>query len=163
VRSADAPAPIGPYSQAIRNGDVLYCSGQIAIDPATGSVLRLSIVADLAPPHEMMRTAIAVEYAPVEIGDRTYDCPVHGVAFSKIPVAGAKAEPSGAEPEVQTQLNDVAFTQYHLFGSEARIVGDGSGAGAGSPAASGAVPSAAGAPAAAAGDSSSAPPTNQKQ
>ena len=137
--------------------------GEIAIDPATGSVLRLSIVADLAPPHEMMRTAIAVEYAPVEIGDRTYDCPVHGVAFSKIPVAGAKAEPSGTEPEVQTQLNDVAFTQYHLFGSEARIVGDGSGAGAGSPAASGAVPSAAGAPAAAAGDSSSAPPTNQKQ
>lgn len=137
--------------------------GEIAIDPATGSVLRLSIVAELAPPYETMRTAIAVEYAPVEIGDRTYDCPVHGVAFSKVPVPSAKAEPPDAAPEVQTQLNDVAFTHYHLFGSEARIVGDGSGTGTGSPAASGAVPAAAGTPAAVTGDSSSAPPTNQKQ
>lgn len=31
-----APAAIGPYSQAFRVGDMLYCSGQIALDPATG-------------------------------------------------------------------------------------------------------------------------------
>lgn len=31
-----APAAIGPYSQAVRQGDVLYCSGQIPLDPASG-------------------------------------------------------------------------------------------------------------------------------
>ena len=31
-----APAAIGPYSQAVRHGDVLYCSGQIPLDPASG-------------------------------------------------------------------------------------------------------------------------------
>lgn len=31
-----APAPIGPYSQAVLAGDHLYCSGQIALDPSTG-------------------------------------------------------------------------------------------------------------------------------
>jgi len=34
-----APAAIGPYSQAIRVGDTLYTSGQIALDPSTGSVV----------------------------------------------------------------------------------------------------------------------------
>jgi len=33
-----APAPIGPYSQAVKAGNTLYCSGQIPIDPATGEV-----------------------------------------------------------------------------------------------------------------------------
>ena len=36
IRTADAPAPVGPYSQAIRAGDVVYASGQIPLDPATG-------------------------------------------------------------------------------------------------------------------------------
>jgi 2-iminobutanoate/2-iminopropanoate deaminase len=39
VRSDQAPAPIGPYSQAIASGDLLFCSGQVALDPATGQML----------------------------------------------------------------------------------------------------------------------------
>ncbi len=35
----DAPAPIGPYSQSIQAGDMLYISGQIAIDPASGDLI----------------------------------------------------------------------------------------------------------------------------
>jgi 2-iminobutanoate/2-iminopropanoate deaminase len=35
VHTKSAPAAIGPYSQAVRVGDVVYCSGQIALDPAT--------------------------------------------------------------------------------------------------------------------------------
>ncbi len=34
-----APAPIGPYSQAVMTGNTLYTSGQIAIDPATGELV----------------------------------------------------------------------------------------------------------------------------
>jgi len=34
-----APAAIGPYSQAVRVGETLYCAGQIAIDPATGKMV----------------------------------------------------------------------------------------------------------------------------
>src|SRR5262245_22019025 len=39
VSTKDAPAAIGPYSQAIRAGDFLFVSGQIPIDPATGSLV----------------------------------------------------------------------------------------------------------------------------
>ncbi|HEY1654366.1 MAG TPA: RidA family protein [Candidatus Tumulicola sp.] len=38
VFSPDAPKPIGPYSQAVRSGDQIYCSGQIPIDPQTGEL-----------------------------------------------------------------------------------------------------------------------------
>lgn len=36
VITASAPAPVGPYNQAVKAGGVLYCSGQIALDPDTG-------------------------------------------------------------------------------------------------------------------------------
>lgn len=36
VRVADAPSPIGPYSQAIVHGDLVFCSGQLGLDPTTG-------------------------------------------------------------------------------------------------------------------------------
>ena len=38
VRSEKAPAPIGPYSQGIAAGNELFCSGQVALDPATGEL-----------------------------------------------------------------------------------------------------------------------------
>ena len=39
VITANAPAPVGPYNQAVKAGGVLYCSGQIALDPATGLMM----------------------------------------------------------------------------------------------------------------------------
>jgi len=38
ISSASAPAPIGPYNQAIQSGDLLFISGQICIDPASGNL-----------------------------------------------------------------------------------------------------------------------------
>ena len=38
IKTTKAPAPIGPYNQAVLLGDVLYTSGQIAIDPKTGGL-----------------------------------------------------------------------------------------------------------------------------
>ncbi len=39
IASDRAPGAIGPYSQAIRAGNLLFCSGQIALDPATGALV----------------------------------------------------------------------------------------------------------------------------
>ena len=43
ITTSEAPAAIGPYSQAIRAGDFLFLSGQIPIDPATGQLVEGSI------------------------------------------------------------------------------------------------------------------------
>ena len=39
VTTPDAPAPVGPYNQAVQAGGWLYCSGQIPLDPATGAMV----------------------------------------------------------------------------------------------------------------------------
>jgi 2-iminobutanoate/2-iminopropanoate deaminase len=39
ILTQDAPAPIGPYSQAVRAGAYLFCSGQVALDPKTGELV----------------------------------------------------------------------------------------------------------------------------
>jgi 2-iminobutanoate/2-iminopropanoate deaminase len=45
VRTNDAPAPIGPYSQGIRHGNELFCSGQTPTDPATGELVEGDVAA----------------------------------------------------------------------------------------------------------------------
>ena len=44
INTQNAPAPIGPYNQAVLAGNTLYISGQIAINPATGELVQNSIV-----------------------------------------------------------------------------------------------------------------------
>ena len=45
IASPNAPAAIGPYSQAVRAGQVLYLSGQLGLDPATGELAGASFAA----------------------------------------------------------------------------------------------------------------------
>jgi len=52
-----APAPIGPYSQAILVNNTLYASGQIAIDPATGNIIDKSIEEET---HQVMKNIKAI-------------------------------------------------------------------------------------------------------
>ena len=44
IRTDAAPAPIGPYNQAVEAGNMLFVSGQIAMDPATGQMVTINII-----------------------------------------------------------------------------------------------------------------------
>ena len=44
IKSNNAPIPIGPYSQAIQNGNMIFISGQIAIDPQTNTITDINII-----------------------------------------------------------------------------------------------------------------------
>lgn len=46
ITSAKAPAPIGPYSQAVKANGMLFISGQIAINPSNGDMVTADIVAE---------------------------------------------------------------------------------------------------------------------
>ena len=52
IHTHEAPAPIGPYSQAVRMGHTVYTSGQIAIDPETGLLIQGNISEET---HQVMR------------------------------------------------------------------------------------------------------------
>ena len=45
IATKDAPQAIGPYSQAIKSGGLVFCSGQIALDPASGQVVAGDVAA----------------------------------------------------------------------------------------------------------------------
>ena len=44
ISTKNAPAAIGPYSQAVKAGNLLFCSGQIPLDPATGEIVQGDVI-----------------------------------------------------------------------------------------------------------------------
>ena len=59
IKTSKAPAPIGPYNQAILSGNTLYTSGQIAIDPSTGKLKIATIEEETTLVMENMRAVLA--------------------------------------------------------------------------------------------------------
>ena len=59
IATNDAPAAIGPYSQAVRVGDMLFTSGQIPIDPATGKLVSGDIAAQTTRVLENLKAVLA--------------------------------------------------------------------------------------------------------
>jgi 2-iminobutanoate/2-iminopropanoate deaminase len=57
IKSDNAPAPIGPYSQAVFTNNTLYVSGQIALDPTSGSLIMDNITEET---HQVMKNIEAV-------------------------------------------------------------------------------------------------------
>ncbi len=57
INTPTAPAPIGPYSQAVKAGPLLFISGQIPIDPATGNVEATDIIGET---HQVMHNLSAI-------------------------------------------------------------------------------------------------------
>ena len=57
INTPNAPAPIGPYNQAIKYGNTLYASGQIALHPETGALVLEDIQAET---HQVMKNVGAV-------------------------------------------------------------------------------------------------------
>lgn len=57
INTTNSPAPIGPYNQAVKAGNTLYVSGQIALDPASGELIQSGIVDET---HQVMKNLQAV-------------------------------------------------------------------------------------------------------
>ncbi|MGM0580087.1 MAG: RidA family protein [Bacteroidota bacterium] len=57
IQTKEAPAPIGPYNQAILAGDTLYVSGQIALDAQSGELINENITEET---HQVMKNLEAI-------------------------------------------------------------------------------------------------------
>jgi hypothetical protein len=118
--------------------------GEIAIDPESGAILRLTLISDLRPdlqlyraderveysPAEiggmpLIRSDTLIEYGPVSIGGKTYICPLKSVSISRSRtikiLTGLPGEFRTFGP-FATFLNDVSFGEYHAFRGEPRIL-----------------------------------------
>jgi len=106
----------GPNANFYRGTPAYH--GTLTIDPATGAILRLTVDPELDSDGPLLRSAIAVDYAPVDIGGQIHTCPVHSIALS------LSRTRLGGDMSDRTifRINEVQFTRYHRFGSEAHIV-----------------------------------------
>jgi hypothetical protein len=99
--------------------------GSLAIDPALGSVLRITLEVDGKGGDPVSHIASVIEYGPVVLGNRRYICPVRSLAFLV-----EEADACGGQSHVQklrqpvAMLNQSSFTDYHRLGSSARIVSE---------------------------------------
>ncbi|MBN9614093.1 MAG: reactive intermediate/imine deaminase [Acidobacteriales bacterium 59-55] len=59
ISTTDAPAAIGPYSQAVRVGDLLFASGQVGLDPKTGQIVAGGIVGQTERVFENIKAVLA--------------------------------------------------------------------------------------------------------
>jgi VWFA-related protein len=117
---ATASANIQPFHEIVGH------HGEMAVDPETGAILRLSVIAELKGGSPVTRADILVDYGPVEIGSRTYVCPVKAVSITTAQMVQLDQRlgfPLAWQLQpLKTMLNHVSFEQYHVFRSESRVL-----------------------------------------
>ncbi len=116
IMTTDAPEAVGPYSQAIKDGDLLFCSGQVALDPATGELVGASVAeqtrralenlkAVLAAGGTSLANVVKVTAYLTDIDDFAEFNDVYAGYFAEDPPAratvGVAALPKGARVEVE--------------------------------------------------------------
>jgi hypothetical protein len=103
--------------------------GEIAIDPASGQVVRIVVICDFAKGEPMSKASFALTYGPVEIGGETYVLPIRGVSITGFMIATHNflfdtGEYIGDQIDhfPITSLDDFAYTDYSAYKPRVRIV-----------------------------------------
>lgn len=126
ISTKEAPAAIGPYSQAIRLGDTLYASGQVALDPATGQLVSGGIEEQTTRVCENVKAVLAkagldlvhvvkttvflksmADFAPMNAIYERYFAPEGAVPPARSTVAVAQL-PKDALVEIEVIARDVS-------------------------------------------------------
>ncbi|HMB90023.1 MAG TPA: RidA family protein [Rhodothermales bacterium] len=103
IATDGAPAAIGPYSQAVRVGNTLYCAGQIGLDPATGQLVEGGIEAEtrraldnqkavLEAAGFTLNDVVQAQVFLADLGDYSAMNEVYATYFTKSPPARAAVQ-----------------------------------------------------------------------
>ena len=124
VRTAQAPAAIGPYSQAVvvPTGDqrMVFCSGQIALDPATGTVVEGDVADQTRQVLENLGAVLAAAGATLanvvkttvylaDMADFAAMNAVYGERFPHDPPARATVAAAGLPRNVRVEIDAIAI------------------------------------------------------
>lgn len=119
VNSPDAPAPIGPYSQAVKANGMLFVSGQIALDTNSGELLNANITEET---HAVMKNLDAILSAAGLTFSNVVKCSIfvknmadfstineaYGQYFKTNPPARETVEVSRLPKDVQVEISCIA-------------------------------------------------------
>lgn len=120
VKTSDAPAAIGPYSQAVKAGDFLFCSGQIPLDPASGEVVEgdvrvqtkrvmNNLVAVLKAGGASLDRVVKTTIFLVDLGDFGAVNETYAKFFTGDPPARATVEVSKLPKGVRVEIEATAY------------------------------------------------------
>ena len=116
ISTSEAPAAIGPYSQAVRAGAVVYCAGQIPLDPKTGQIVsggidvqtrRVldNIAAILRAEGLSFEHVVKTTIFLIDLGDFQSVNEIYGSYFKQAPPARSTVQvaalPKGARVEIE--------------------------------------------------------------
>jgi hypothetical protein len=96
--------------------------GEIAIEPASGSVLRTAIVASASGTGFVSESSVMVEFGPAQIAGISYVCPLRAVTIARYFEPFEYNRQDRPPTPYRTSINDVSFTEYHVFRSESRVL-----------------------------------------
>jgi VWFA-related protein len=108
--------------------------GEIAIDPTTGALLRLELIFDLRSTTPLIQSGVMIEYGPVEIGGKSYICPVRSVSISRGRSVAVLSETLKDQQKIAwresfrtygpygTMLNDISFDAFHMFRADSHML-----------------------------------------
>ena len=99
--------------------------GEIVIDPTSGAILRLQGTADLKAFPPVAVSDIMITYGPVEIGGKTYICPLRSVSILRgrsVNVLMEGNEGFRTYGPYATLVNDITYTNYHMSRGESHLV-----------------------------------------
>jgi 2-iminobutanoate/2-iminopropanoate deaminase len=119
IHISGAPAPIGPYSQAILINDTLYVSGQIPLDPHTGNLVVDSIE---SATHQVMKNIgsllneVNLDYSNIvkcsiflkNMNDFAQMNPIYASYFSSVPPARETVQVSKLPMDVNIEISCIA-------------------------------------------------------
>ena len=112
--------------------EVVAYHGEMVIDPESGTIRRLTLLADMKPDEFTVNSGIEVEYGQVSIGGKDYFLPIRSVTSSiahSLLIQGGWGHGQGCPslavaPGLQRSLNDLIFENYHVFRSDATMLTD---------------------------------------
>jgi len=119
IHTAQAPKPVGPYSQAVVAGNLLFCSGQISIDPKDNAVKAGDIKSQTKLAMENIKSILMEADATFEnvvkttiflkrMGDFAYVNEVYGTYFKADPPARSTVEVSALPKGVDVEIEIIA-------------------------------------------------------
>lgn len=98
-------------------------SGEIALDPKTGAILRMTLVAESKPGDPVSHVASVIEYGMVVLGHRRSICPLRSLAFMNQELNGCGHMNHKLQKPV-VMINQTIFSNYQRFGSSATLIFD---------------------------------------
>jgi len=122
VQTAAAPAAIGPYSQAVRAAGLIFCSGQVALDPATVQLIEGDVAAQTERVMNNLRAVLEAAGAGLatvvkttiylaDLGDFAAVNRVYGGYFTTAPPARATIQVAGLPLGARVEIDAVAVVE----------------------------------------------------